>query len=246
MAFDVLLESVNILSILGMAALVILTTKPCRASGVPYMVAIPAGFGLMTVAFVIQSVVPFVQGSPPLASSVQAVELLTRVYGVLFIAFVYARRTRVRILGESTAIDLLVAALVTLVFLSIIVLTQTYGIVDEAWTNGQFFLRAIVLAASIYLAYETFRNWALTQKASQGIVTVGFTFFVVEQIGFILSMMSLGAVALFLGYEGRIMALFVLNATLLVSVKKDDPIAVMRRLGLVAPVHFRAPEIRLK
>jgi len=210
------------------------------------LLAIPAGFGLMTVAFLIQSITPFVaQASPELVSSVEAVSLLTLTYGVLFIAFVYARRTRLRVFGESTSIDLLVGALVTLVFLGVIVLTQGSGMTYAA-SNGEFLLRAIVVAAFIYLVYETFRNWSLTQKASQGIVTIGFAFFLVEQIGFILSMLNFGPVAVFLAYEGRIMALFVLNATLTVGIKKEDPIAVMRRLGLVAPVHSRAPELFLK
>ena len=246
MAFDLLLESVNILSVLATASLVILTAKPCRASGVPYMLAIPAGFGLMTVAFAVQSTLPLLtQGLPQLASPTEAVGLLTQTYGIVFIAFVYAKRTRVRLLGESTLIDLLVAALVTLVFLAVFVLTKTYGVVDTAMMNGEFLLRTIIIVSSVYLVYETFRNWALTQKASQGIVTIGFAFFIVEQIGFLFSMLNLSAVALFLAYEGRIMALFLLNATLIVGIKKDDPIGVMKRLGLVAPAHSRAPEMLL-
>ncbi len=117
MVFDVLLESVNVLSVLATAALVILTVKPCRASGVPYLLAIPAGFGLMTVAFFVQSLQPFlVSSSPLLGSPVEAVWLLIETYGVLFLTFAYARRTRLLLLGESETVDLLVAGLVTLVF----------------------------------------------------------------------------------------------------------------------------------
>ena len=170
---------------------------------------------------------------------------LIRTYGTLFIAFAYAKRTRVRILGESTTFDLLVAALVTLVFLGVVFLTQATG-AAEAALNGQLLLRIIMVGAFSYLVYETFRNWALTQKASQGIVTVGFAFFIIEQVGFILAMANFGSVALFLAYEGRIMGLFVLNAVLTVGIKKEDPISVMRRLGLVAPVHYRAQELLLK
>jgi hypothetical protein len=79
----------------------------------------------------------------------------------------------------------------------------------------------------------------MTQKASQGIVTIGFVFFLVEQLGFILAMWSLGSVAVFLAYEGRIMGLFLLNALLVLGIKKDDPIAVLRRLGLGARAHDR-------
>ena len=241
MAFDVLLESVNVLSVLATAALVLLTIKPCRASGVPYLLAIPAGFALMTVAYFVQAVQPFlVSSSPLLGSPVEAVWLLIETYGVLFIAFAYARRTRLLLLGESLTADLLVAGLVTLVFLVVIFATQVFVAVDAASTNGEFFLRGIIIVASIYLVYETLRNWKLTQKASQGIVTIGFAFILVAQVGFILALGNLGSVAIFLAYEGRIMFLLLFNALLLIGIKKNDPIAVMRRLGLAAPAHSRS------
>ena len=240
MAFDVLLELVNVLSVLAAAALVILTIKPCRASGVPYLLAIPAGFGLMTVAFAVQALQPFLFfGSPLLGSSVEAVWLLIETYGVLFLAFAYARRTRLPLLGESTSAALVVAALVTVVFLAVIFLTGAYGTVDAASINGEFFLRVVIMAATIYLVYETLRNWELTQKASQGIVTIGFAFFLVAQVGFLLALGNLGSVATFLAYEGRMLGLLLLNTILVIGVKKDDPVSVMRRLGLGAPAHFR-------
>jgi hypothetical protein len=240
MAFDALLESVNVLSVLAAAALVFLTIKPCRASGVPYLLSIPAGFGLIMVAYAIEALQPFlVSGSPLLGSPVEAVWLLIETYGVLFIAFAYARRTRLVLLGESEKVDLLVAGLVTFVFLVVIFVTEVFGAVDAASANGEFFLRAVVMAASIYLVYETLRNWKLTQKASQGIVTIGFAFHVVAQVGFILALGNLGSVAIFLAYEGRIMFLFLLNALLLIGVNMNDPVAVMRRLGLAAPAHSR-------
>jgi hypothetical protein len=246
MVVDVLLESVNVLSVLATAALLILTVKPCRASSVPYLLAIPAGFGLMTVAFAVQSIMPvLVQGLPALASPVEGVWLLTQTYGVLFVAFAYARRTRVRLLGESTTFDLLVAALVTLVFLAVIFLAGYYGMIDAALMEGELVLRGVIMASSIYIVYETLRNWWLTQRASEGIVTIGFVFFLIEQVGFILAMSNLGSVAVFLAYEGRIMGLFVLNVILIVRIRKDDPIIAMRRLGLVAPVHARVAEMRL-
>jgi hypothetical protein len=240
MAFDVLLESVNVLSVLATAALVILTLKPCRASGVPYLLAIPAGFGLMTVAFAVQTVQPIVvAGSPSLESPVEAAWLLTQTYGVLFLAFAYARRTWLRLLGESTSFDLLVAVLIALVFLGVILLTRAYGPLDVALINGELFLRGIITAGAIYLVYETFRNWSLTQRASQGIVTIGYALFIVEQLGFILALANFGSVAVFLAYEGRMIALLLLNAVLVVGVKKGDPVVVMRRLGLVGPAHSR-------
>jgi len=162
--------------------------------------------------------------------------LLIQAYSVLFLALAYARRTRLPLLGESTSAALLTAALVTLVFLGI-----TFATPAEAMGSlgGAFFLRAVILVALLYLTYETLRNWALTQKASQGIVTISFVFFLIEQLGFIFALLNLGSVAVFLAYEGRIMGLFVLNALLIMGVKKNDSIAVLRRLGLGAPAHSR-------
>ena len=136
----------------------------------------------------------------------------------------------------------MIGVLVTLVFVGITVLTfpMEIGVLGSA---PVLFLRAVALAAVVYLVYETFRNWTLTKKASQGVVTVGFLFFIVEQLGFILSMGGFGAVGLFLAYEGRIMGLFILNAVLIVGMKKADPVIVLRRLGLGAPTHSKVQEM---
>ncbi|HUK28405.1 MAG TPA: hypothetical protein VLV31_08275 [Candidatus Acidoferrales bacterium] len=241
MVLDPLLESVNVLSVLATASLIILTAKSCRASSVPYLLAIPAGFGLMTVAFAVQAIEPFlVSFSQLLGAPVEAVWLLMQAYGALFLALAYARRTRLPWLGESTSAALLTAALATVAFLAITVLTPTAEAVGGVGSpSGELFLRAIILAAFVYLTYETLRNWMLTQKASQGIVTIGYIFFIIEQLGFLLAQWNLGSVAVFLAYEGRIMGLFLLNAILIVGIKKADPITVMRRLGLGAPAHDR-------
>jgi len=247
MTFDVLLESVNVLSVFATAALVILTTKPCRASGVPYLLAIPGGFGLMTIAFAVQSLLPFVvEQSSILASPVGAVWLLMQTYGMLFLAFAYARRTRMRLVGESTTASVLVGALVTVAFLGLVLLSSSYGMIEAAPLLGEFLLRWVIVATTIYLVYETLRNWLMTQKASQGIVTIAFVFFIIEQLGFILALANLGSVPVFMAYEGRILGLFVLNIILMVRVKKDDPLAVIKRLGLAAPVHARALEMQLR
>jgi hypothetical protein len=241
MVLDVLLESVNVLSALATAALVVLTSKPTRASGVPYLLAIPAGFGLITVAFAVQIFQPFlVSGSPLLGSPVQAIWLLTQTYGMLFIAFAYAKRTRLRLIGESTTADLLTAALVTIVFLAVMFATRAFGTVEAASTNAELFLRAVIMVATVYIIYETLRNWSQTRKASLGFVTIGFTFFLIEQVGFILALGALGSVAVFLAYEGRIVGLFVLNTLLIVGVRRGDLVSVMKRLGLAAPAHYRA------
>ena len=247
MAVDILLTAVNLLSVLAAAALVVLTMKPCRASSVPYLLAIPAGFGLMTVAFAAQVLQPFlVSGSPLLGLPVAAVWLLTQAYGILFLALAYARRTGLRLLGESTFADLLAAALVTLaLFLSIFV-TQAAGAVDAVPTNAELLLRTVIVAATLYLMYETLRSWSLTHRASEGFVTIGFAFFLVEQLGFLLALGNLGPVATFLAYEGRTLGLFVLNAVLIVGVRNGDLVAILKRLGLGAPAHSRAVPLMMQ
>ena len=201
----------------------------------------------MTIAFGAQSILPLVtQESSTLASPIEGVWLLLQTYGVLFLAFAYARRTRVRLLGESTSANLIVGALVTIAFLGVIVLARAYGMVDAAPLLGQFLLRWVIVITSIYLVSETLRNWSLTQKASQGIVTIAFVFFVIEQLGFILALANLGGVPIFMAYEGRILGLFVLNTILIVRIRKDDPLIVLKRLGLAAPVHSRALEMQLR
>ncbi len=247
MVFDVVLTAVNLLSVLSTAALVVLTTKPCRASSIPYLLAIPAGFGLITVAFLVQVLQPFlVSSSPVLGLPVSAVSLLIQTYGTLFLAFAYARRTRLRLLGESTSADLLAAALVTLGLFGSIFVTQAVGTSESVSVAAELFLRTVIIAATIYLMYETLRSWNLTHRASEGFVTIGFAFFLVEQLGFTLALGYLGSVATFLAYEGRTLGLFVLNAVLIVGVKKGDLVVVMKRLGLGAPAHTRAQPLLMQ
>lgn len=61
-----------------------------------------------------------------------------------------------------------------------------------------------------------------------------------------MSLGYLGSVATFLAYEGRTLELFVLNAVLIVGVKKGDLVVVMKRLGLGAPAHSRAVSMTLQ
>ena len=247
MVFDILLTSVNMLSVLATAVLAISTTKPCRAPSVAYLLAIPAGFGLITVAFAVQVLEPFlVSTSPLLGLPVSVVSLLTQTYGMLFLAFAYARRTGLRVLGKSTLADLMATALATVVLFGIIFLTEAVGAVDSVPLNAALFLRAVNMAAIIYLMYETLRNWSLTHRASEGFVTIGFAFFLVEQMGFTLALGSLGSVATFLAYEGRTLGLFVLIAVLFVGVRKGDLLAVLKRLGLGAPAHATVRPLRLQ
>jgi hypothetical protein len=218
LAVDVVLTAVNILSVIATSALVVLTSRPCRESRVPYLLAIPAGFALMGIAFAVQVLQPFLlSSSPMLGLPVAAVTLLTQAYGVLFLAFAYARRTGLRILGQSTIADLLAAVLVTLALFGVVFVTQAVGAVNAVQLSAELFLRTVIIAATIYLMYETQRNWSLTHRASEGFVTIGFAFFLVEQLGFTLALGNLGSVATFLAYEGRTLGLFVLTAVLLVG-----------------------------
>lgn len=247
MAFDPLLTGVNLLSVIATAALVFLTSKPCRASSVPYLLAIPAGFGLITVAFLIQVLEPFlVSSSPVLGLPIRGVSLLIQTYGTLFLVFAYARRTRLRLLGESTTAELLAAALVTLAFFGSIFATQAFGTAEAVPIAAELFLRTVIIAATIYLVYETLRSWNLTHRASEGFVTIGFAFFLVEQLGFTLALGYLGSVATFLAYEGRTLGLFVLNVVLIVGVKNGDLVVIMKRLGLGAPAHSRPISLTLQ
>ncbi|MGP8069265.1 MAG: hypothetical protein ACLP5V_05200 [Candidatus Bathyarchaeia archaeon] len=246
MAFDILLTGVNLLSVIATAALVFLTGKPCRESRVPYLLAIPAGFALMTVAFIVQVLEPLlVSSSSLLGLPVIALSLLTQAYGILFIALAYARRTGLRLLGQSTFADLLAAVLVTAGLFGIIFATQAFDL-SIVPLSAELFLRAVIIGATLYLMYETLRNWSLTHRASEGFASIGFTFLLVEQFGFTLALANLGSVAAFLAYEGRLLGLFVLIAVLVVGVKKGDLLIQLKRLGLGAPAHTRATPLMVQ
>ncbi len=237
MALDPVISTVDALSGLATAALAISTAKPCRASGVPYLLAIPVGFGLITVAFSMQVLFSWIGlNFFPLGLPFGVLYLLTQTYGLLFLALAYARRTRLRIIGESTSIGLAAGVVVTIVLLGLTLTSQRLpaGLVPP---NAEFFLRAVMSIAALYLVYETSRNLSLTRRAVDGFATIGFALLLVEQIGFILVAQTQGAVASFLAYEGRVLGLIVLNAVLLVGVRKGDFVTPLKRLGLVVPAH---------
>jgi hypothetical protein len=98
-------------------------------------------------------------------------------------------------------------------------------------------LHGVMAIAVVYLVYETARNWAYTQKASGGFVTVGYSLLLVEQLGFLVQAEQFGDVGLLLGFEGRIVGLFVLLAVTHLAIKKNDNTAILRRLGLTAIAH---------
>jgi hypothetical protein len=116
MAPNLLISTVDLLSALATAALAIATAKPCRASGVAYLLAIPVGFGLITVAFSVQLISSWIV--PDFASlglPLGVVYLLMQTYGLRFLAVAYARRTRLRVIGESTSVELVAAIIITIV-----------------------------------------------------------------------------------------------------------------------------------
>ena len=94
-----------------------------------------------------------------------------------------------------------------------------------------------MICAILYVVYETGRNWSLTHRASEGFVSIAFVFFLVDQLGFALSLANFGDAATFLGYEGRVLGLFILNAILYIGVKPGDFITAFKRIGLEAPAH---------
>jgi hypothetical protein len=68
-------------------------------------------------------------------------------------------------------------------------------------------------------------------------VIIGFALLFVEQIGFMFAGWNFGDVALFLGYEGRIMGLIVLNLVTHASLGAGDTSKILKRLGLEALAH---------
>ena len=215
--------------------LVYSTLKPCKSSGIQYLLGVPAGFALIAIGFI--TGIPGLVVDP---SSISirivsgVISLLTQTYGLLFISLTYARKTRLRILGESIILEIAIPALIT-------ISTVTYVLISDQTTSAAIStletpLRIVMGLSALYVLYETERNWSFTQKASEGIVAVAFGFLFIEQLGFLLVPLNLGGVAIFLGYEGRLLGLIILIALTLFGIKKPD-LTVLRRLGLTALAH---------
>jgi hypothetical protein len=222
--------AVELISALVAASLFQSTLKPCRESGVQHLLGIPAGFGLMTIAFA-ASTLEFFGGGLIL----DAIFLLVQTYGLLFIALTYARRTRLKLVGESVSIELAIPSIVTILVLGYVLVYENPISLSTVPLSMNLSLRSVMLLASLYLVYETVRNWILTQRASEGFVTIGYGLLVIEQLGFLLQLAQVGDVAVLLGYEGRIVGLFVLLAITHLATK--DPATILRRLGLTALAH---------
>jgi hypothetical protein len=227
-----LIPAVELLSVLVAVSLFHVTLKPCRESNVPYLLGIPAGFGLMTIAFAANTL-EFIGGGLIL----DAIFLLIQTYGLLFIALTYARRTRLKVVGESVSIELAIPTALTAVVLGYVLVYGNSGSLEVVPLSMNLSLRGVMAIAAFYLVYETARNWAMTQKASEGFVTIGYGLLVIEQFGFLLQAGKLGDVAVLLAYEGRIGGLFVLLAVTHLAIKKSDPTLILRRLGLTALAH---------
>lgn len=229
---------IELLSAIAAIAVVYSTVKPCKASGISYLLGVPAGFGLLAVAFVSKGLMSFVgssaQGGELLLG---AIFLLIQSYGLLFLALTYARRTRLRFVGESTSIELGIPGAVTIAVLAYILTYQRFASPTEITFTMELSLRTVMAFAALYLVYETGRNWSLTQKTSEGFVTIGFALLFIEQLGFMLAAQKWGDVAVFLGYEGRVIGLFVIIAITHIKIGKGDLTTVLRRLGLIALAH---------
>jgi len=227
-----LILAVQLISALVSASLLQSTVKPCKESHVSYLLGIPAGFSLMTIAFAVNTL-QFIGGG----LVIDAMFLLLQTYGLLFIALTYARRTRLKFVGESYPIELAIPSIVTILVLGYALSFENLGALNAVPLSMNLSLRGVMAVAVVYLVYETARNWAFTQKASGGFVTVGYALLLVEQLGFLLQAEQFGDVGLLLAFEGRIVGLFVLLAVTHLAIKKNDNTAILRRLGLTAIAH---------
>jgi hypothetical protein len=235
---SILIAAVEALSTLATVTLVYSTSKPCRESQAQYLLGVPVGFGLMAIAFATNTVISSLPtGMPGIGLLLGTVFALTQTYGVLFLALTYARRTRLRLIGESTSLEFAVPSLVTAGVL-VYVLNQQLTLPSATPSSSMnISLRVVMAICSLYLVYETERSWSLTKRAGEVLVIVAFALFFIEQLGFILSDLNLGDVAVFLGYEGRVLGLVLLVAVTFVGIRKGDLTTVIKRLGLTAPAH---------
>ena len=166
-----------------------------------------------------------------------AVYLLTQAYGLLFLALTYARRTRLRFIGESISIELAIPSLITVGVLIYAFASPESTSVSSVPQSMALSLRVVMALSALYLLYETGRNWTLTKRAGEGVVVAAFALLFIEQLGFILAAGNLGDVAVFVGYEGRIVGLLILIAVTYVGRRKGDFTTSLKRLGLTAPAH---------
>jgi len=225
----------EVISAIAALTLVYSTLKPCKSSGIQYLLGIPAGFALIAIGFITGVVYLGLNANFSSISLVTGIiSLLTQTYGLLFISLTYARKTRLRILGESIILEVAIPSLITIAAVtSVLISDRTSG---AAISTLELPLRVVMVLCTVYLLYETERDWNFTRRAGQGVVAVAFAFLFIEQIGFLLALADLGDVAVFLGYEGRIVGLIILIAATVVGINRVDA-NVLKRLGLSALAH---------
>jgi len=225
----------EVVSAAAAVTLVYTTLRPCKSSGIQYLLGVPAGFGLIAIGFIVSlpSLVPDL--IPPSVSLVsEIISLLTQTYGLLFISLTYARKTRLRVLGESIILEIALPALITIGAVTFVLVSdRTTGAVASSLETP---LRLVMALSALYVLYETERNWSFTQRAGEGVVAIAFSFLFVEQLGFLMVPIDIG-VGTFVGYEGRLVGLAILLALTLFRVKQTDTAIVLRRLGLTALAH---------
>lgn len=212
--------------------------KACKAEGIPYLLGIPAAFGLLAAAFV-ANLFAVTLGENLVSGGFIAsvVFLLLETYGVLFLALTYARRTRLKFIGESFSIELAIPGLVTVAVVLHALFFENVAISLSVPPTLDLSLRTVMALAAAYLVYEASRNWSLTRRVGEGAIIFAYAALFVEQVGFMMSMELFPDVTTFLGYEGRIIGLLLALGVCSVSVRKGDFTTVIKRLGLAAPAH---------
>jgi hypothetical protein len=225
------------ISALAAVAVFYFTLKPCRGSSIPYLLGIPAGFGLLSLAFISNLIIVTLSATQFKGGLLlDAVYFLLETYGILFLALTYARRTRLKFVGESFSIELAIPGLVTLIVVAQALLFENLAETLSVPPTMELSLRAVMAVGAAYLVYETSRNWSLTRRAGEGAIIFAYALLFVEQVGFMMSMKWFPEVMTFLGYEGRIIGLLLVIALSSVNVGKDD-LTIIKRLGLAAQAH---------
>jgi hypothetical protein len=214
------------------------TLKACKASSIPYLLGIPAAFGLLTLAFVANLITVAVNANQVKGGLIlNVMYFLLDTYGILFLALTYARRTRLKLIGESFSIELAIPGLITIVIVAHALIFENVALAFSVPPTMELSLRAVMALSGAYLVYETSRNWRMTRRAGEGAIVFAYAALFVEQVGFMMSMQWFPDVMTFLGYEGRIVGLLLLLGVCSVGIKKDDFAQLIKRLGLSAPAH---------
>jgi len=232
-----LVFATDAVSAVAAVTLVYSTFKPCKLSGVQYLLGVPAGFGLVAIGFFTSILGLLADSNEPVTLVMGIFSFLTLTYGLLFISLTYARRTRFRIVGESIILEIAIPSIITIWAVTYVIVSHEFASASIIVSSLEIPLRCVMALAALYVFYEAERSWRFTQKASEGIVAVAFAFLFVEQIGFILAAQGFGEIASFVGYEGRILGLLILIAVTTFGTAKGNYTLVLRRLGLTAPAH---------